>query len=119
MVVLDMALQRCAVHSRMPPGVLCRAVQELHRCLTTMIESGDQFDLNMLDEARRDPMAPASAERAPLLTPRMEELISVSAPNDPPSSEPKEAVQPQELALVPRRRLPVSPGFTLSWVDES
>ena len=29
-----MALQRCAFHSVMPPGMLCRAVQELHSCLT-------------------------------------------------------------------------------------
>ena len=58
MVALAMALQRYTVHSITPPGVLWRAVQELHRCLAPVIESGDQFDLEMLDVARRDPMAP-------------------------------------------------------------
>ena len=81
MVALAMAIQRCAVHSRMPPGMLCRAVQELHRCLAPMIESGDQVDLKMLDVARRDPVAPTSTER----TQRAEQLISVPAPSNPPT----------------------------------
>ena len=84
MVALAMTLQRCTVHSRMPPGVLCRAVQELHRCLTPMIESGDQFELNMLNVARRDPMAPAPTQSALLLTPRVEEPISVPDPSNHP-----------------------------------
>ena len=45
--------------------------------------------------------------------------IHVPTPSDPPTSEPEEAVQPEELALVPRRRPPAPPGFTLLWADES
>ena len=47
----------CAVHSGMPLGMFCRVVQELHRCLTSMIESSDPVDLKMLDVAKRDPRA--------------------------------------------------------------
>ena len=52
-----MALQRCTVCSGTPPGMLCRAVQELCRCLTSMIESGDLVNLKMLDVARRNPIS--------------------------------------------------------------
>ena len=53
-----MALQKCAVFSRMLPEILCRAVQELPRCPTSVIESGNLVDLKMLDVAKKDPMAP-------------------------------------------------------------
>ena len=86
----------------MPPGVLCRAVQELCRCLTPVIESGNQFDLDMLNVAERDPVAHTSAERVHIADTREEEPISVPAPSYPLASEPEEAVQPEELALVPR-----------------
>ena len=52
-----------------------------------MIKSGDQID--MLDVVWRDPIAPTSAEREPLLTPRAEEPIIVPTPNDSPTSEPE------------------------------
>ena len=64
MVVLTLALQRCAVHSRTPPGVICWAVQDLCKCLAPMVESGDQIDLEMLDVVKRDPVVPASTERS-------------------------------------------------------
>ena len=119
MVVLAMALQRCAIHSRMPPGVLCRAVQELHRCLTSLLEKANLLYLEMLDMVRKDHMTPAPAERASSLIPRVEQPISVPTPNELPASEPEEAAQSEELALVQRRR-PLAPtGFILSWVDES
>ena len=37
MVALAMALQMCTIHSRTPPGMLCRAIQELHSCLTSYL----------------------------------------------------------------------------------
>ena len=78
-----MALQRCAVHSGTPLGMLCRAVQELHRCLTSVIESGDLINLKDVRCGLKDPMAPASKGRAPLLTPRVEPPVSVPTPSKP------------------------------------
>ena len=54
MLALATALQRCTIHSGTPLGMLCRAVQEFHRCHTSVIASGDLVDLKMLDVARRD-----------------------------------------------------------------
>ena len=104
MVALVMALQRFAVHSRMPPGVLCGAVQELCRCLAPLLERGDLLDLDMLNVARKDPMTPAPAERALSLRPRAEELIGVPAPSMPTALEPEKATQPEEFTLVLWRR---------------
>ena len=118
-VALAMALQRCTVHSKMPPGMLCRAVQELHRYLTSVIESCDLVNLKMLDVARRDPMAPTSKGSTPLLTPTAEPPVGVPIPSEPTASEPGEAATPEELTLVPRWRPLAPPGFSLSWVDES
>ena len=64
-------------------------------------------------------MVPASAERALSLTPRVEELTSVTPPSEPTTLEPEEAVQPKESAMVPRRRTPASPDFNFSWADRS
>ena len=97
-----LALQRCTIHSKMPPQMLCRAVQELCRCLTSMIESGDLVNLKMLDVAKRNPVAPASKGRALSLMPRVEPPVSVTAPSQLTTSEPEEAAPPEELALVPR-----------------
>ena len=113
-----MAFQRCAVHSGMPPGVLCRAVQQLHRCLSPLLEKGNLLDLEMLDVARKDPMTPAPAERASSLRPRVEEPVGVPTPNELSALEPEEAAQSEDLALV-QRRLLAPPGFTLSWVNKS
>ena len=103
----------------MPTGVLCRAIQELDRCLTPLLERGDLIDLEMLDMARKDPMTPVPAERASSLRPRVEEPISIPAPNKPPASGPQEAAKSEELALVQRRRPRVPPKLTLSWVMSS
>ena len=73
----------------------------------------------MLDVARKDPVTPPPAERASPLRPRAKDLIGVLTPNKLPTSEPMEAAQSEELALVQRRRTPTPPGLTLSWVDES
>ena len=69
--------------------MLCGAIQELCQCLKPMVKSGDQFNLNMLRVARINPVAPASAERASLLVPRVEEVTDVSGPSNP-----EEVVQP-------------------------
>ena len=68
-VALAKALQRSTVHSGMPLRVLCGAVQELQECLTYVIQSGDLFNLEMLDVAEKDPMTLTPEGRA--LSPRM------------------------------------------------
>ena len=59
MVVLALALQQCAIQSRMPPGMLCRAVQEFHRCLAPLLEKGDELDISVLDMVEKDPVTPS------------------------------------------------------------
>ena len=115
-----MALQRCPIQSRMPPDVLCGAVQELCRCLTPLIEQGDLLDLEMFYVAKKDSMAPpVPTEGASLPEPRVEAPISLPGPDKPPASEPEEAVHSEELALVQGRRPPTLPGFTHTWAEES
>ena len=46
-VTLAMALQSCTLQLEMPPGVLCRVVQELCQCLTPLIEEGCLLKLEM------------------------------------------------------------------------
>ena len=104
----------------MPLGVLCRAGQELCRCLTFLVEQGVLLDLKMMDMARKDPMAPpVPTEGASSSKPRVEEPISLPASDKLPPLEPKEGAHSDKLALVQRRRPPAPHGFTLSWVDES
>ena len=55
-MALAKVLQRCTVHSGMSPWALCRVVQELCECLTSVIQSGDLLDLEMLDVAEKDLM---------------------------------------------------------------
>ena len=62
---------------------------------------------------RKDPVTPSPAERALSPRPRVEGLIGVPTPNEPTALEPEEAVQPEEFALVQRRRPPTPPAFTL------
>ena len=93
----------------MLPAVFCGAVQELCEYLTLMVESGDQFDLKMLDVVKRDPVVPASEERASSLTPKSEEPTSVPTPSEPIPLEPDEAVQPEELTLVAKTKAPTTP----------
>ena len=117
-VVLTKTLQRCTAHSGMPLGVLCGAVQELHECLTSMIQSGDLIDLEMLDVAK-DPVAPSSKGRAPSLMPGAEQPFGVNTPSELSASEPEEAAPQEELTLLPRWRPLPTPGFSLLWVDKS
>ena len=106
-----MTLQRYTIHSATPPGMLCRAVQECHEYLTSMIESGNLVSLEMLDVAEKDPMVPASPGRAPLPMARAEPPVSVTAPSKPTESEPEEAAPQEELSLVPRWRPLTTPGL--------
>ena len=84
-----------------------------------MIESDDLVNLERLNVAEKNPIAPASKERALLLIPRAEPPVSVTNPSEQSTSEPEEAVPPGELTFVPRWRPLTPPGFTLLWVDES
>ena len=103
----------------MPPGVLCRAVQELHRCLASVIQNGDMDDLKMLDMAEKDPMVPASERRALSPMPRVEPWVGVNALSELSTSEPEKATGPEKLILVSRWRPPPPPSFSLQWADES
>ena len=82
--------------------------KELHRCLTPPHDRGNLIDLKMLDMARKDPVTPAPAERVLSLRLRVEETIGISVPNELPTSQPEEAAQSGDLALVQRRR-PLAP----------
>ena len=64
-----------------------------------LLEKGDLLDLNMLDMVRKDPVTPAPAERASLLRPRVEGLISVPAFSEPTNLEPEEAHNQKNLPL--------------------
>ena len=114
-VVLAKALQRCAVCSGMPLGMLCGAVQELHQSITSMIQIGNLPDLEILDVAEKDHVAPTFEGRAPLLMPRVYPPVSVTTPSELSALEPEQAAPPEELTLVPRQRPPPPPGFSLPW----
>ena len=101
-VALAQVLQRCTVHSGMPQGVLCGAVQGLHECLASVIQSGNMFDLKKLDMAEKDPVAPVSEERAPPPMPRVDLPVSETASSEPGALEPEEATPLEELTLVLR-----------------
>ena len=114
-MVLAQALQPCTIQSRMPQGLLCRAVQELHRCLTPLLEKGDLLNNTMLDVVEKDTVTPpVPAERVSSLEkksePREEELTNLPDPNEQQDSEPEGAAHSGELALV-QRRLPLA-----SWI---
>ena len=110
-VAMTKALQRCAVCSGMSLGVLCKAVQELHECLTSVIQNGNLVDLRILNMAEKDPVAPAPPQRTPSLMPRVEPLVSVTTPSELSTSELEEAAPLEELTLVPRWRPLPPPGF--------
>ena len=92
MVALAMALYTCAVHSRMPPGVLCGVMQELHQCLAPLIEGESLLNLEMLDVAEKDTVAtaPACAPASPTPDPEEEEQV-IQIPEQSCASEPEEA----------------------------
>ena len=124
MVVLAQTLQRCAVQSGMPQGMLCRAVQELCKCLAPLLKKGDLLNLTILDVMEKDPVTPhVPTERASspekISEPREEEQIDLPAPNKQPASEPEKPACSGELALA-QRILPLAPPvFTGSWSDDS
>ena len=74
-MVLAQALQQCAIQSEIPPGMMCRAVQELHGCLAPLVEKGNLLDITMLDVAEKNPVTPSDAtERASSLEQKPEPL---------------------------------------------
>ena len=91
MITLAMALKRCMVQLGMLPGVLCGAVQELCQCLAPLLEGGDLLNLEMLDIAEKDPVAPTPASASPTPEPKEEEQITLQVSKEPCTSEPEEA----------------------------
>ena len=79
--------------------VFCRAVQELHECLTSIIQSGDMLDLKKLDVAEKDPTAPTSEGRTQKPMPRVDPPVGVTTPSKLRALEPEEAAPSQELTL--------------------
>ena len=61
------------------------------------------MEMEILEGARKDLMAPTSLKKAPSPISRVEEPTSTPAPNPLPAYEPEGPVSPEELALVPRR----------------
>ena len=117
MVTLAQALQQCTIQSWMPPGMLCRAVQELLRCIALLHEKGDLLDITKLDVVEKDPVTPSiPTERASSPEqksgPLEEEPTALPAPIIQEASEHEGAACPGKLALVLRRSLPV----TLYWL---
>ena len=84
-----------------------------------MIQGGDMVDLEMLDVAMKDPVAPTFEGRAPSVMPRLEPPVGVTTPGKPITLEPEEATPPEEPTLVPRWRPSPPPGFSLQWADKS
>ena len=112
------------MQSGIPSGVMCRAVQELCRCLSPLLEKGDLLDVSMWDVAEKNPVTPlVPTERASSLEqkpgPLEVEPTALPAPNIQEALEPEGAACPGELAFVWRRLPPKPPGFTGSRVDES
>ena len=70
------------------------------------------MEMEILEGARKDPMAPTSLERVPSPMPRVEEPTTAPAPNPLPASKPEGAAFPEELALVPRKWPLPPPGFS-------
>ena len=56
MVALARALQQCTIQSGVPPGVLCGAIQDLCKCLATLMERGNLLRLSMLEVMEEEEM---------------------------------------------------------------
>ena len=64
-VALAQDLQWYTVLSRAPPGILCRAVKDLCRCPTPLIERDDLLDASMLEVGRSSLWLPITLQRRP------------------------------------------------------
>ena len=53
---LAQALQWCAVESGAPPEVLCKAIQDLCRCLVPLMERGNLLHLSILEVMEEEAM---------------------------------------------------------------
>ena len=56
-----------------------------------LLEGGGPLNLEMLDIAKKDPIAPAPASASPTPEPKEEEEITLQVPRNPCASEPEEA----------------------------
>ena len=66
-VALLWTLWLCAILSGIPLGILCGAVQDLHRCLIPLIERDNLLDVSMLEAVEEElATSPNAAEDAGL-----------------------------------------------------
>ena len=100
MVTLAMALQRYAVHSGMPPGVLYRAVQELHKWLPPTLEVRSTRP-GHVGHGKAGAVTPTPTESALSLRARVEEPIGILTPGNPIALEPEESTQLEEFHSCP------------------
>ena len=117
-MTLAWALQQCTILLKAPPGILCSAVQDLHRCLTLLIERDDLFDASMLEVAEEEPATFLNpAEGAGLLgekpEPQEEWATALHNPDHPEeASNPEGAIRLGVMAIT-QRWLPLTPpGFS-------
>ena len=88
-------------------GLLCGAVQELHRYLAPLIKRDNLLDITILNVMEKDHVTPPiPAERALSLRkkpePQEEETAALPTPNRPKASEPEGAAHSEELAFIER-----------------
>ena len=106
-----MALQSCAVQSGMHLGVLCGVVQEFCQCLAPLIEEDGLLNLEMLDVAKKDTMAPASAPASSTPNPEEEDWV-MQVPEESCTSEPEKTAHLEGGLDLVQGRYPTIPlGF--------
>ena len=106
-----MAFQSCTVLYGMPPGVIHGVVQELHQCLAPLIEEDGLLNLEVLDVAKKDPVALASAPASSTPNPE-EEDWAIQVLEESYTSEPEETVNLERgLDLVWGRYPTIPLGF--------
>ena len=111
-VSLAMVLQRCTLQLGMTPTVKCGAVQELHKCLVPLIEESCLLNLEMLDVAEKDPVAPTPDSVTSSPTPDPEEEQVILAPEESCTLGPEEAASSQGGLTLIRGQYPTQPlGF--------
>ena len=116
-VMLVVVLQWYVIQAGAPLDVYCGAIQELHKCLVSVVEEGDLFKMakEIQEGVEKDPMvatilrASPSSEGAPLHTFKTEEPVHYPGTTVPG---PKIAMSPCDLAMVPERWPPLPPGFS-------
>ena len=90
-----------------------------------MVEEDELFNMKQEigEEIKKDLMAATTSKRAlspkrvPSQMPGVEELTCSTSPDPPSAPEPEGVVPSKDLALVPRRQPPPSPGFSPQDLD--